>query len=848
MNIWALIPLVTSIFYIVVLVFVLQQFNNRANKLFAMYIGVAAFWSFTSFMLHLDGVSATQTLFWNKMLAFALVWTLIAYYHFVRAYVNKSAGWGIYAGYAMVVVIVILAFTDNVVKYSYVDNGVLVHELGIALYFIMGISLFYVALVLNQLVRKYRSSTDPIDRNRTMYLIMGWNVLTVLTLTNGIPRLASLPLDHIGSLINALIISYAISRFHLLNIRLVVRRGLLLAILAVAVVGVSIVAVLIGTEIITEHSRLLTIVFYTLVVFILILATRPLGRWAERWLDRLFYRKTYDYRWALLNFSEKMGNILDLEMLSKELLPTIANALHVTKSEMMFQDTDSGDYRVQYAHPEFEKKDNDDLLSFNADSPIVARLDKKAGPLYVRQIENIAELKGLWQEEKDKLAKSGLGVLYPFKSHNKLIGILGLGEKQSGSPYSHEDIQLLAGIANQAGIIIENAQLYYRAKTRANTDELTGLYNHRSFHERLEQEIARGSRFGGTFSLIMMDIDLFKAYNDIYGHLAGDQVLRKVGHYLESSIRSIDLAFRYGGEEFAVILPEARLDDAYKVAERIRKTIESKTSSRAMPITTSLGVGNWPNDGVMKEEVIGLADAALYRAKQTGRNRTCLSSDVLKPETSQIGIELETRPRALSIIYALAATVDAKDSYTYGHSRKVSEYAVALAEKLSLDSEKLSTVRAASLLHDIGKVGVPDSILNKKEPLTEEEWKPIKSHPKLGVEILRHVIDLANCLPAIMHHHERYDGSGYPAGLKGEKIPLEARILSVADSYDAMTSPRPYREQLKMEDAIDELRRCAGTQFDPEIVELFCNIIKPAMTRSMELETRAQDKRGDQQV
>lgn len=257
-----------------------------------------------------------------------------------------------------------------------------------------------------------------------------------------------------------------------------------------------------------------------------------------------------------------------------------------------------------------------------------------------------------------------------------------------------------------------------------------------------------------------------------------------------------------------------------------------------MPITVSLGVGNWPNDGVMKEEVIGMADAALYRAKQTGRNRTCLSSDVLKPGTTKIGTELEARPRALSIIYALAATVDAKDSYTYGHSRKVSEYAVAAAEKLNLPHDQIANIRAASLLHDIGKVGVPDSILNKKEPLTDEEWKPIKGHPELGVEILRHVIDLANCLPAILHHHEHYDGSGYPAGLKGEKIPLEARVLAVADAYDAMTSPRPYREQLSMEEALKELKRCAGTQFDPDIVELFCKTIQPLKERELEAETR----------
>ncbi|GAH71355.1 unnamed protein product, partial [marine sediment metagenome] len=268
---------------------------------------------------------------------------------------------------------------------------------------------------------------------------------------------------------------------------------------------------------------------------------------------------------------------------------------------------------------------------------------------------------------------------------------------------------------------------------------------------------------GSMFSLIMLDIDLFKAYNDIYGHLAGDDVLRRIGRYLESSIRSIDLAFRYGGEEFAIILPETRLDVAVRVAERIRKTIESKTSSRAMPITISLGIANWPTDGVMKEEIIARADAALYRAKQAGRNRTCLSSDEVNTETPNISTELEARPRALSIIYALAATVDAKDHYTYGHSRKVSDYSAAMAEALGLPQDRIATIRAASLLHDIGKVGIPDSILSKQGPLTDEEWEPVKVHPKLGVEILRHITDLVNCLPAILHHHERYDGKGYPS-------------------------------------------------------------------------------------
>jgi diguanylate cyclase (GGDEF)-like protein/putative nucleotidyltransferase with HDIG domain len=528
-----------------------------------------------------------------------------------------------------------------------------------------------------------------------------------------------------------------------------------------------------------------------------------------------------------------MGNILNLEQLSREMLPAIAKSLNITQATLLFQENPTSDYTVQFTSPEELQLKLARTIRFAPDSPIVEWLSKKSRPLSTDQLDTVPELKGLWQIEKEQVQNSGFGLVHPISSRGNLIGLLGLGRKKNGKLYGHDDIELVSSVANQTGIIIENAQLYTQATTRANTDELTGLYNHRHFHERLEQEIARASRYGAAFSLIILDIDLFKAYNDIHGHLAGDQMLRRISQAIQDSIREFDLAFRYGGEEFAVMLPETRLDDAFKVAERIRKTIEAKTSFRDIPVTASLGIASWPNDGVMKEEIIQRADSALYRAKQTGRNRTCLSSEVLKPGTPMVGAELESQPKALSIIYALAAAVDAKDHYTYGHSRKVSEYSVALAEALGLERDQIDTVRAAGLLHDIGKLGIPDSILTKSEALTDEEWEPIRTHPELGVEILKRVIDLVNCLPAILHHHEHYDGSGYPNGLKSTNIPLEARILSVADAYDAITSPRPYRSQLTLQQAIDELKRCSGSQFDPEMVEFFCNVVHPASKRSI---------------
>jgi putative nucleotidyltransferase with HDIG domain len=201
-----------------------------------------------------------------------------------------------------------------------------------------------------------------------------------------------------------------------------------------------------------------------------------------------------------------------------------------------------------------------------------------------------------------------------------------------------------------------------------------------------------------------------------------------------------------------------------------------------------------------------------------------------------MGLELQTKERAVSIIYALAATVDAKDHYTYGHSKKVSQYAVILAEALGLPQDRIATIRAAGLLHDIGKIAIPDSVLNKAGPLTEEEWEPMRQHPELGMEILKHVIDLVNCLPAILHHHEHFDGTGYPGGLKGEEIPMEARLLHIADAYDAITSMRPYHNQSSPQEAIDELRRCSGTQFDPGLVKVFCRIMETNLPRRMEVE------------
>ena len=417
-------------------------------------------------------------------------------------------------------------------------------------------------------------------------------------------------------------------------------------------------------------------------------------------------------------------------------------------------------------------------------------------------------------------------VYLPLSIKDQGIGSLVLASLKPNA-YSHRQIRLLEQVALQIATPIENAQLYARAEQRSRVDELTGLFNRRHFEERLKEEIGRHSRYGHVFSMLLLDLDNFKTYNDIYGHPAGDILLGRIGKIIKSSVRSADQAFRYGGDEFVVILPQAPMDDAYVVAERVRVQIAREMEEKEIAVTCSIGLASYPADGVISGELVTVADTALYYAKRTGGNRVYLSSKILSEPLDDAGTY--ARHNGLSAIYALVSSVEAKDPYTYGHSRKVNTYAVALAEAIGLSPEDVSRVSTAALLHDIGKIGVPDKVLNKKGKLNAEDWEAIKSHPRLGAIIVGNIPNLAPCVSTILHHHERWDGSGYPEGLKGEQISVEARILTIADSFEAMSAARPYRPALCGEKVLKELRRGAGSQFDPQLVEVFIGIIEAGL-------------------
>ena len=414
----------------------------------------------------------------------------------------------------------------------------------------------------------------------------------------------------------------------------------------------------------------------------------------------------------------------------------------------------------------------------------------------------------------------------PLAVADRVIGALILASRTPDA-YSRGQIALLERVALQIAAPIENAQLYALAEQKSRIDELTGLFNRRHFEERLKEEIARHSRYADLFSVFIIDLDNFKTYNDVYGHPAGDTLLGQIGTIIKESVRDADQAFRYGGDEFVVILPQTARVDAHVVAERVRRQIADDMEKRSLTVTCSIGLASYPADGVIAGELVVAADTALYYAKWTGGNRTYSSSKAISepPDDARI----HGKRDGLSAVYALVSVVESRDPYVYGHSRRVNTYAVALAEKLGLSPDEVSRVSTAALLHDIGKIGIPDEVLNKKATLTAENWEAIKAHPRLGTSIVSNIPQLVRCADSILHHHEKWDGTGYPEGLKGEQIPLESRILAIADSFEAMSSARPYRSALSREEVIGELRKGTGTQFDPNLVEVFIDIIEAGL-------------------
>jgi len=482
------------------------------------------------------------------------------------------------------------------------------------------------------------------------------------------------------------------------------------------------------------------------------------------------------------------------------------------------------------------------------------------------------------------LEGSDSAIALPIVYADQLHGVLYV-ETVKTSEFPQEEVLFLGTLADLISGALHNAIAFQKAQEQAITDGMTGLKTHRFFMEALSAEWKRSTRAGRSFSLVLMDLDRFKFVNDFYGHLDGDLVLQRVAHILETNCRRSDVVARYGGDEFVVLMPETDSTQSHQLAAKLRSWISFDPVLREKNVTSSFGVATFPLNGSTPQELIQVADASMYLSKHQGGNAVSTADqfnsddsrrwkrDVLdaylgvtlkrlfttgpdafveiysrieqfarslaQTESGAIRRNTDGRPEAsgepsfeplppivMDTLTSLALAVDSKDQFTQGHSHKVSSYAVLIAESIGMSGLEIEEIRLAGMLHDVGKVGIMESILNKNAPLNPEEWEAMKRHVEYGAKLLEPLRGTERIRKMVVHHHEFFDGSGYPEGLAADHIPLGARIIAIADAYDTITSERTYKKARTPEEAFQELDRCGNAQFDPDLVRKFISRLR----------------------
>jgi diguanylate cyclase (GGDEF)-like protein len=432
------------------------------------------------------------------------------------------------------------------------------------------------------------------------------------------------------------------------------------------------------------------------------------------------------------------------------------------------------------------------------------------------------------------------GAVLPMTFQDELLGTIAFVSYKPRT-FAPEEVESMESLANQMATALKAMRMYdelarareetqqyagrierqqgklrkQAAKLRqlASTDALTGLCNYARWHATLERRLTRARTTGKPLSVIVADVDDFKLFNDTYGHLAGDEALRVISSAIGSACRRTDVIGRCGGDEFMIILPNTERQAASRVAKA--------RATEAIPLRLAIGIAAFPEDGMTKDGLIGYADAAMYDSK------TLPPADVASVGGEESPDQVGYPNSAFGLLDGLVRSIDRRDHYTRAHSENEAQYAVLMGEALGLSDESLRALRIAGLLHDVGKVGIPDRILRKPGRLTEDERETMQRHVLITERIVAGVPHLEDVLSAASSHHERFDGTGYPRGLRGEDIPILGRLLAVADAFSAMTEDRPYRKALPLSAAIRELRDCAGTQFDPDLVEIFISNVLP---------------------
>lgn len=642
-----------------------------------------------------------------------------------------------------------------------------------------------------------------------------------------IPFFKGFPIDLMSGIVNALFMFYALYKKRLFRLTLLISRGncYALAILLAVVIFYNLIRpiedMLVRLFHLGDTQRVMAI------AILVMLVTMAMYAILKKFFDELFVKDEMMQTENLREFSSKVSKSLNIQEILTELIEIIQKTVSVEKVYICIAD-DQGNYKMVQSTSPLNRRD----FVLAKDHPVVEYLKKSDGCLLMRDFKRTVAYKAMWEEEKHQLAVWKIECFVALKDEEDIIGIVMLSNKVKNERYTYNDISFLTSVDSVSSIAVKNSRLYEKAYEEARKDELTGVLNRKCFYEVLEETYQTYK--DSSLALIILNIDDFKLYNQLYGDHEGDIALQRIAAIIQASAGEKSYVARYSGKEFAIILPQYDLHMAKKLAENIASQIRDMNRHSKdyalKALTVSCGICGIPFSASNPHELVNNADMAVYHVKRSGKNAVMIYSvgkdQKFSMQTPDSPYKKSVYSEYASTIYALTAAIDTKDHYTFSHSKNVAYYASELAKAYGMNQECINIVHEAGLLHDIGKIGIPEDILNKPGKLTEEEYEVMKGHVEHSIGIIRHLPSLDYVIPAVIGHHERYDGKGYPRRIAGEDIPIMARMLCVADSFDAMISKRSYKASMEVERALRILEEEAGKQFDPMLVPVFTELVK----------------------
>lgn len=830
MGNFAYVPVIALLCYSLLFLTFMAAKKNRIINAFLLILAVIILWTGGSFCMRMQLWPSIK--FWYDASILGLTLLSYAFFNFVCEFADMKNNTE--KRFWLITVIIINAInisTGFFLKAPVVDTSANGKKIFVYHYTWPVAILFAVCsiVILNMLyvLLKY-SRKNTLAKKQFMPIIMGIGIMFTGHIMLLIPYFKGFPTDILSGVFNAFFMFYALYRRNLFQLKLLMSRGSCYAISATLSFALFLNFIGPLQDSINENFPKAGDKTVLIIAIMFTLSTSVIYYVMKRFFDMVFIRDEITQAESLKEFSLNISKSLNVNEILQELAEVIHRAITVKKVYICIDDKKNADYEIVHSTNPLDSK----KVSIRRDNPLVTWLENNNECILMKDFKRTVDYKSMWENEKRQFSDLGIECAVPLRDDSGMIGIILLSEKDKLSSFSYKDISFLDSINSIGSIAVKNSKLFEKVYLEARTDELTGLLNRKYFYEVLQQEYDKNKN--SSLALIILNIDDFKLYNQLYGNKEGDIALQNIAQIISASVGSSGFVARYSGKEFAIILPSFDVFSARNLAEAIRKQImhmNKRASDYALKmLTVSGGICSIPYAASNVKQLIDNADLAIYTVKHSGKNAILVYTGREEKKEKKGKEGSKRRENIYSeyapTIYALTAAIDTKDHYTFSHSRNVAYYATELAYAFGMNEDLVEIVREAALLHDIGKIGIPEQILNKPGKLTDEEYETVKGHVESSIGIIRHLPSLDYVIPAVIGHHERYDGNGYPRRIAGEDIPVAARILCIADAFDAMISKRPYKEPYSVNVALKILEEQAGQQFDPKLVPIFVELVR----------------------